>query len=129
MADYHHYKHELIDARTDRVAVYERYIADLIFKCGLTDKERESSLLFELKHQHGVVQFARLLARKRKLNEDVCALGGLLHDVYVSLHGKYKDHARLSADISKEIMAKLGLFSEAEQQTKTGSPDYQAPDK
>ena len=114
MSDYHHYKHELIDETTDRVAVYERHVADLMFASKPKDSDRETSLLFELKHQHGTIQFARLLARQRGLNEDVCALAALLHDIHAGLNGTYQDHAKKSANIANDLMDRLGLFTSEE---------------
>ncbi|MCL2228812.1 MAG: HD domain-containing protein [Firmicutes bacterium] len=112
---YHHYKHDQIDPKADRVAVYERHVADLFLRNKLTDSERDSSLLFEQKHSHGAVQFARVLAKKRNLCEDVCAVAMLLHDIHVGLTGSYKDHAQKSADLAKQMLGEIGLFSKEEQ--------------
>jgi hypothetical protein len=113
LTDYHHYKKEHIKS-SDRVAIYERYIFDMIFNSDLPDSQRDSSIAFELKHQHSTLQFARLLAKKRDLSEDVCCIGALLHDVHVSVNGSYSEHAQKSADMSSDILDKLKLFSEDE---------------
>jgi|GEM_PF-2152799 len=111
--EYHHYKKELISS-DDRAAVYERYIIDLLIESTLPDSQRESSIAYELKHHHSVAQFARILAKKRGLQEDVCVVGALLHDIHVIVDGSYKDHARKSAKIAIEILEEFGSFSEEE---------------
>jgi len=116
MANYHHYRHKEIDPHTDRVAVYERHVADLLLNTYIADKDHQSSFLFEMKHSHGSVQFARVLARKRGLNEDVCALGLVLHDISVGLTGSYKDHAVKSAEIARQMLNEFGLFSDEEKE-------------
>jgi len=114
MGDYHHYKHGMINPKTDRVAVYERHVADLLLGGKLSDDKHDSSMLFELKHQHGAIQFGRVLARKRGLNEDVCAVAMLLHDISVGLTGSYKNHAEKSAKLAKSMLGEYGLFSDNE---------------
>ena len=116
MADYHHYKRKMVDAKTDRVAVYEMHVWNLLMKSKLKEKDHDSSLIFEIKHGHGSVQFARVLARKRGLNEDVCAVALLLHDIQVGLHGKYKNHAKLGAEIASKMLDEIGLFSKTEKE-------------
>lgn len=116
MPDYHHYKHDMIDPKTDRVAVYERHVADLLLNNKLDDTRGNSSLLFELKHSHGAVQFGRILARKRNLPSDIVALAMLLHDIHVGLTGCYKNHAARSAEIASEMLNELGLFSDTERE-------------
>jgi len=57
---------------------------------------------------------ARILARKRDLPVDVCTVGALLHDIYVIIHGRYKDHAHLGAPIAVQILTEIGGFSDTE---------------
>lgn len=86
----------------------------LIKPNALPDSERESSVVFELKHSSGTLQFARALAHKRGLNLDSAAAGALLHDIYVIEEGKYKDHAALGAPIARDHMEQVGGFTEGE---------------
>lgn len=113
LKDHHHFKVELIDP-SDKVAKCERYVVDLLLNSSLPDSQRESSIAFELKHHTSTAQIARILARKRGLPVDVCAVGAILHDIYVIIHGKYKDHAHLGASIAKEILERIGGFTEEE---------------
>lgn len=111
--DHHHYREDLITLE-DRAAVYERYVAGLLLSSKVPDSQRESSIVFELKHHHSVAQFSRILAKQRGLQEDVCVVGALLHDIHVIVNGTYKDHAHKSAVIASDIIDKIGLFSDTE---------------
>ncbi len=111
--DHHHYKKVLIDS-SDRVALYERFIVDMLLQSNLQDDQRDSSIAFELKHHHSTAQFARVMARQRNLPVDVCTVGALLHDMHVIKYGSYKDHAHKSAELASSIMDELGGFSAEE---------------
>ena len=113
LIDHHHYKKNLI-TENDRVAVYERYVVDLLLNSNVPDEQRDSSIAFELKHHHSTTQFSRVLAKKRGLNEDVCCVGSLLHDLSVIVGGSYKDHAHKSAELAQKVLEKIGLFSNEE---------------
>jgi hypothetical protein len=113
LKEYHHFREELIDPN-DRLAKCERYIINLLLHSNLPDSERESSIYWELKHQASTLQFAKILACKRGLPEDICAIGLILHDVYSIVHGKYKNHAYLGTSIAMEILHEIGDFSEEE---------------
>jgi hypothetical protein len=113
--DHHHYKKARIDP-ADRVAVYERYILDMLLQSDIKDEHHDSSVMFEIKHHHSTAQFARVLAKKRNLPIDVCTVGALMHDIYVAKYGSYKNHAQKSADLASSILEELGGFSEEEKQ-------------
>ena len=110
---HHHFRKDLLE-RSDRVAMCERYVVDLLLNTSLPDSQRESSVAWELKHHSGVTQMARLLARKRGLPLDQCTVGSLLHDIYVIVEGKYKDHAHLGAPIAANILTEVGGFNSDE---------------
>jgi len=65
MADYHHFKGNNLS----RSEFVQRKVVELILDSKLTDKERESSKIFELKHSSGCIQVGRILAEKRRLNK------------------------------------------------------------
>jgi len=48
---------------------------------------------------------------KRHLPIEVCLIGLIYHDVYSAYSGKYKEHARRSAELTKEILTTIGGFS------------------
>lgn len=113
LREYHHFKTGLIDPR-DRVAKCERYITDLLLASDMPDSQRDSSICWELKHQASTLQFAKVLAAKRSLSIDICAVGLMLHDIYSIIHGKYENHAHLGAPIAIEILREMNGFSEEE---------------
>jgi HD domain len=113
LRDFHHYKDGHIP-NTDRISRLERAVAETILGSTLTEDERESSAIFEFKHSSGITQFARLLAVRRSLDVDICAAGAVLHDIYVIVHGKYKNHAVLGGPIALELAKSNGFSSSAE---------------
>jgi len=86
----------------------------MLLESAVGDDSRESSICFELKHSSAVTQFGRLLARRRGLPPELCAAGGLLHDVYVIVEGGYADHAHKGAQIAREMVEKVGGFNESQ---------------
>lgn len=111
--EYHHFKENKIEP-DDRVSRCERYIINLLLESSLPDSKRDSSVAWELKHQASVVQLGRILALKRGLPVDICALGALLHDIYSITEGSYKGHANLGTPIAMRILSKVGDFSSEE---------------
>ncbi len=45
-------------------------------------------------HLHGVSHLARMIGRRRGLNEELLAVAGLLHDLFQYVKDQEKDHAR-----------------------------------
>ena len=76
----------------------------------LTDEQRESSIVWEIKHSSSCCQVGRILAEKRNLNVELTEIICVLHDIYVILEGKYKDHARKGALIAEKILQETGEF-------------------
>jgi uncharacterized protein len=105
--DYHHFKGN----KLNRSELVQRKVVELILKSKLTDKERESSKIFELKHSSGCMQVGRILAEKRRLNKEYAELICVLHDIYVIVEGKYMDHAHLGAPVAEKILRKTKKFS------------------
>ncbi len=92
----------------------QRKVIELILNSRLTDKERESSKVFELKHSSGCTQVGRILAEKRGLSKEYAELICVLHDIYVIVKGKYKNHAHLGAPIAEKILRGTKKFTEKE---------------
>lgn len=107
LKDFHHYKGSSLTS-SEKV---ERRVVHLLLSSKLPDSKRESSIVWELKHSSGCCQIARMLAQKRRLNITICEVASLLHDIYVIVEGKYKDHAKLGAPIAKKILEEIGGFS------------------
>ena len=99
---YHHFKGN----KLNRSEFVQRKVIQLILSSKLTDKQRESSKIFELKHCSGCTQVGRILAEKRGLNKEYAELICALHDIYVIVEGKYGNHAHLGAPIAVKILKK-----------------------
>lgn len=110
LQEYHHFKKDKIDAK-DCISLVERYVVDLLLNSDLPDSKRDSSICWELKHQSNTAQFARILALKRGLPVDICAVGLLFHDINSIVHGKYKNHAREGTPIAMDIIEEIGDFT------------------
>lgn len=117
LKDFHHYKGDGL-TRSEKV---ERRVVELLLTTEIPDSQRESSITWELKHSSGCCQIARILAQKRSLDIEIAEVSSLLHDIYVIVEGKYKDHAKLGASVAKEILKEIGGFSEDEINTVTNA--------
>ncbi|MBI2611456.1 HD domain-containing protein [Candidatus Gottesmanbacteria bacterium] len=107
---HHHYKGGGL-SRSEKV---ERKVIELLLTSKLPDSQRESSIVWELKHSSGCLQIARILAQKRNLDIEIAETAAVLHDVYVIVHGSYKNHAKLGAPIAEKLLLTLGGFSKKE---------------
>ncbi|MBR3348465.1 MAG: HD domain-containing protein [Solobacterium sp.] len=58
-------------------------------------------------HLYGVSLAATLIAEKRGLDQEVCAMAAMLHDMAAYLSGSYDDHAHKGADLAREILNTL----------------------
>lgn len=65
-------------------------------------------------HLYGVAQNCSMLAIKRGLDIELCAIMGMLHDIYTYKHGYVKDHALLGVPEAEKILRGLNLFTEEE---------------
>ena len=105
--DFHHYKG---DDLTPAEKV-ERRFAELLLNSKLPDSERESSVIWELKHSSGCCQIARVLAQKRGLDVEISEIAALLHDIYVAVEGKYENHAANGAPLAEKLLNEVGSFT------------------
>ena len=65
-------------------------------------------------HIYGVSAYCMILAKKRKLDIEVCAVAGILHDIKTYQSGDSTDHGPLGALIAREILIESAQFAEAE---------------
>lgn len=107
---HHHYKGDRL-SRSEKI---ERKVVELLLTSKLLDSQRESSIVWELKHSSGCLQIAKILAEKRNLDVELAEVAAVLHDIYVIIHGKYKDHAKLGAPIAEKLLQEIGGFSSKE---------------
>ncbi len=65
-------------------------------------------------HIYGVSKFCTLLALKRNLDAELAATCGMLHDIYYMIDISGKDHAEKGSKLAKEILNKIGQYSDEE---------------
>ena len=115
LKDYHHFKGKKL-SRSEKV---QRKVTQILLESNLSDDKRESSIIWEIKHSCSCTQVGRILAEKRNLSVELAEVICILHDIYVIINGKYKDHARLGAPIAKKILEEVGGFTPKEIKTIT----------
>jgi uncharacterized protein len=110
VTDFHHFKGNSL-SRSEKI---QRKVTELILESGIPDEERENSRIWELKHTAGCCQIGRILAQRRGLDIEMAEIICTLHDIYASIEGKYKDHARKSAEIARKMLEDSGDFKPRE---------------
>ncbi len=110
LKDYHHFKGKDLN-RSEKI---QRLVTTMLLESKLPDEKRESSIILELKHHAGTIQIGRILAQKRGLDVELAELICVLHDIYVIVEGKYKDHAVLGAPLAEKILKDSGEFNPKE---------------
>ena len=65
-------------------------------------------------HLYGVSQACALLSIKRKENVELAVIAGMLHDIYTYANLDSNDHAHKGADLARNILDSLHIFSEDE---------------
>ena len=78
--------------------------------CAVAEEKRTSAIV----HLYGVSLAATLIAEKRGLDQELCAMAAMMHDLHAYLSGSYDDHAHKGAEIARQILNELGQTSEEE---------------
>ena len=65
-------------------------------------------------HMYGVSKFCTLLALKRKLNPELAATCGMLHDIYYMTGGNSEEHAIKGAVQAEGLLKEMGEYSDEE---------------
>lgn len=65
-------------------------------------------------HLYGVSSFSSMLALKRGLNSELCAVAGMLHDIATYKTGNSVEHAKLGSIEARKILNEVNCFSEEE---------------
>jgi uncharacterized protein len=65
-------------------------------------------------HLYGVSSNCSLLALKRGVNVELCAISGMLHDISSYKTGYSIDHAKLGSIEARKILNEINCFSEEE---------------
>lgn len=108
--DFSHFKGKDL-TRSEKI---QRKLTEIILQSKVADEDRESSLIWELRHSAGVCQIGRILAQKRELDIEMTEILCILHDIYAIITGKYKDHAMLGAKIARKMLKKSNDFTSSE---------------
>ena len=77
----------------------------------MDDNQKRSSAVA---HLHGVSLAAVMIAKKRGEDPELAAMAGLLHDLYAYKSGSYEDHAPKGAEYARELLTKMELTTEEE---------------
>ena len=80
----------------------------------LNKMEDEDKRLSATAHLYGVSLAAQMLAKKRRLDPELAAMAGMLHDMHAYKTSSYDDHAHLGADLARKILGKLELTTPEE---------------
>jgi uncharacterized protein len=67
-----------------------------------------------LVHLYGVSSISSLLALKRRLNVELCAVSGMLHDIVTYKTGNSLEHSKLGSIEARKILNEAKCFNEEE---------------
>ncbi|MBU5439166.1 HD domain-containing protein [Tissierella sp. MSJ-40] len=87
-----------------------RHIVDKILMDQSDLEERRCGYV----HLYGVSDICSLLALKRGLDVELCAIAGMLHDIWSYKTGCSVDHAKLGSIEARKILNEINCFSEEE---------------
>lgn len=80
----------------------------------LMKMEDDDKRISAINHLYGVSLAATLIAKKRGLDPELAAMAAMLHDLHAYKTGSYDDHAHLGAELAREILEKMNLTTEEE---------------
>lgn len=93
----------------ERIRQVQEYVDGVISKL-----PEEIDKKYGYMHLYGVSQACAFLAMKRKQNVELATIAGLLHDIYTYKNQDMTDHAHKGAELVKEILSSLNVFSNEE---------------
>lgn len=93
----------------DRIEKVREVVDKILLNMG-DDEERRCAYL----HLYGVSQACALLALKRENNVELALIAGMLHDIYSYANMDSQDHAHKGAEMARNILDSLNIFSEDE---------------
>ncbi|MEG2384445.1 MAG: HD domain-containing protein [Erysipelotrichaceae bacterium] len=65
-------------------------------------------------HLYGVSQCAIMLAINVKIDQELCGIAAMLHDIAYYIDNEQKDHALHSSEYAKNLLKESEMFTEAE---------------
>ena len=95
----------------DRTEKVREKVDEILLK--MTDNEERRCAYL---HLYGVSQACALLALKRRENVELATIAGMLHDIYSYANMDSRDHAHKGAEMAREILDSLHIFTEGEKE-------------
>jgi len=99
---------------SDRLGKIQSEFIDMILKARFENPYRGDLRDYLLIHSASCAQLAKILAIKRGVDIELSAVIGLIHDIGKIITGKKKDHAADGDIPARELLKKIGGFSEDE---------------
>ena len=96
----------------DRLERVREEVDSILFRL-VSDEDRRCGFV----HLYGVSDAATELAIRRRLDPELAAVAGVLHDLATYASGDSADHARRSSELGALLLDELGLFTKDEIQT------------
>lgn len=95
----------------DRIEKVREVVDEILLNMSDAEERRCAYL-----HLYGVSQACALLALKRKENVELAIIAGMLHDLYSYANMASYDHAHKGAELARDILDSLQIFSEEEKE-------------
>lgn len=95
----------------DRIEKVRETVDEILLKMTKDEARRHAYL-----HLYGVSQACALLALKRKEDVELAVIAGMLHDIYTYANLDSRDHAHKGAEMAREILDSLHIFTEGEKE-------------
>ena len=99
---------------SNRLGKLQSEYMEMILKAEWDAPHREDLRDYLLVHSNSCSQLAKILAMMRKVDVELAAIIGLIHDIGKIYTGKKENHAIDGYEPSKELLKKTGDFSDEE---------------
>lgn len=93
----------------NRIELVRQKVDEILL--GMTDTEARRCGYV---HLYGVAQACAMLAVKRGENVELATIAGMLHDIYSYSQMDLMDHAHKGAEMAREILKNIEIFTEEE---------------
>lgn len=96
----------------NRLQPIRRFVTEVIQEIGDSNVQN-----YYYVHLYGVSNLAAMLAMQRRLNPELAAAAGLIHDIYSCRTGIIRFHGQNGAEYARPFLRDLGIFSREEQKS------------
>ncbi|MDR2571211.1 MAG: HD domain-containing protein [Oscillospiraceae bacterium] len=73
-----------------------------------------NNVRYFVNHLYGVSEYSALLAVRRRLDPEIAATSGMLHDIYQITNSTTEEHAVKGAKVAEKILKSMNMYSNAE---------------